>query len=240
MSKSFGQVEKKTLEAEFFFNKFKDAYRSNALFESECYFNSFIASSRSITMTIQYCLKKADGFEIWYSNQQKKLKNCELAKLFLELRNRSVHRGENFAFSLVWNEKDNGHHYLESWFSPLNGFKLFPSKTSEDILSSSKEYFCLLLGIVQACYVDFGKIIDPDQYWSFDNIASKNWTCEDIEQMLGFPRGWTKVTGQSEETRMEFLIQQARSSNSVYCPLEPLFEKYLNVNKYGIEYNTND
>jgi len=233
MSNSFGLVEKKTLESDFFLKKLKEAYSNNILFETDCYFSAFVAASRSITLTLQYSLKDLNGFEPWYSDKKIILQNNRIAKFFIEFRNKSIHQGKNFAFSLEHDEFDADDTKLKSWFQNSKTINLFESIINQDILSASEEYFCLILKIIQDCYVVFGKIIDPDQFWTTENLKNNNLSCEDIEKMLGFPRGWTKVSGQTEKERENGLLKYIRSSNQIDCPLERLFMQYLKIDKYG-------
>lgn len=125
-------------------------------------------------LTLQYSLNDLDGFEAWYSKKKNILQESRIAKYFLQFRTKSIHQGKNFAFSLDNDEIDNNESKLKSWFKQSKMINLFESKINQDIYSASKEYFCLLLKIIQECYVEFAKIIDPDQFWTIENLKNNN------------------------------------------------------------------
>lgn len=49
----------------------------------------------------------------------------------------------------------------------------------------------------------FGFDIDPDRYYTIENMKRLNLTIEDIEEELGLPRGWTGMGGGTVEQRIE-------------------------------------
>lgn len=233
MSKNFGYIENKVLEAEFHLKNFKSSYKMNKIFESQCYFNAFLSAARSITMVLQFVMKDIEDFNEWYKKQTTWLKESDTLRYFVDFRNDSIHQGKNFVISADWNvNSESGERELETFFK-TESLQIFRSKISKDILNASGEYFTTLLRIIQQCYVKYGAIIDPDQYWTIENIENKKLTCEDIEESMGFPRGWTEIDGYTEKERKEFLIQSIRSREATACPLEPLFYNYLGVNKMG-------
>jgi hypothetical protein len=52
---------------------------------------------------------------------------------------------------------------------------------------------------------------------------------EDIEEELGFPRGWTDVEGTTEESRIQMLRQQFERDVTI----NSVFEKYLGTDRLG-------
>jgi len=66
MAKSFGIVEDKLREAEFFLTKLRESNRFE--YESRYYFSAFISAARSVTMVLQKTMKDVDGFTSWYQN----------------------------------------------------------------------------------------------------------------------------------------------------------------------------
>lgn len=124
--------------------------------------------------------------------------------------------------------------------SILSGIKLQPLERAEfiqaamsnqdsatgeeepDAITSCCEYMQKIVGLVASCYTDFGPIIDPDQHYTLDNLRKINKSVEDVEEELGFPRGWTAIgehTG--EEERLRALRTQIPRSE-----IKHLFEKY--------------
>jgi len=50
----------------------------------------------------------------------------------------------------------------------------------------------------------------------------------DLEEELGFPRGWTSVDGASNEIRAQMIRTVA-----CYVSIDPIFIKYLNKDRLG-------
>jgi hypothetical protein len=93
MASSFGVVEDKLREAEFFLSQLRDTSRLS--FEAHCYFSAFVSAARSVTFAMQGSLKGVPGFKDWYDSAQKQLKTDPLAPFFVEIRNQVVHTGTN-------------------------------------------------------------------------------------------------------------------------------------------------
>ncbi|MGA2207716.1 MAG: hypothetical protein ABSG10_13395, partial [Terracidiphilus sp.] len=62
MSQSFGIVEEKLREAEFFLDALHAAPRSS--FEARCLFSAFVSAARSVTLALQATMKDIDGFSV--------------------------------------------------------------------------------------------------------------------------------------------------------------------------------
>ena len=77
-----------------------------------------------------------------------------------------------------------------------------------------RNIFLMLLEIVFDCYQVFGYDIDPDKYYTIENLSRLNLSVEDIEEKLGFPRGWTGVGGGTDEERIE-AIRRGQSTPAV-------------------------
>ncbi|MEZ4964189.1 MAG: hypothetical protein R2791_03025 [Saprospiraceae bacterium] len=59
-------------------------------------------------------------------------------------------------------------------------------------------------------------------------FTAKGISIEDVEEKLGFPRGWAKLEGVSDKER----INQIRDSQRVETP-DWIFDKYLRQNRFG-------
>ncbi|MCQ6277585.1 hypothetical protein JMM81_22285 [Bacillus sp. V3B] len=80
-----------------------------------------------------------------------------------------------------------------------------------------------MLGIIFECYEEFGAEIYPAKYYTLENLKKKGLTIEDIEESLGFDRGYTKVDGASNEERIRLIREYAPESE-----INEMFDKYLN------------
>lgn len=89
--KNYFAVADKLKEADFFFEKMKSAERS--IDEINFYFSAFVSAARSVTFVMQYIGNGLDGFEAWYSEIQKGLREDKIAKFLLEARNEHQKRG---------------------------------------------------------------------------------------------------------------------------------------------------
>ncbi len=93
MAQSFGIVEDKLREADFFLDQIR---ASNPLsFEARFYFSAFVSAARSVIMALPVTMSGVEGFRLWYRGVQDQLKADPLAPLFVELRNESIHKGVN-------------------------------------------------------------------------------------------------------------------------------------------------
>jgi hypothetical protein len=156
MAYSFGNVEEKLGEAEFFLHKIKTA--QGLSLDRKYYFSAFMSAARSVTLAMQACLKEVYGFEEWYAQVSEKLREDRLARYFLKTRNSSVHVGEN-----PFNETPLA--YLqEHLFRQFQGDKspiLVIQKEKDTVpeivnaLTASEQYFVSFVSIVFECYTKF-------------------------------------------------------------------------------------
>jgi hypothetical protein len=91
-----------------------------------------------------------------------------------------------------------------------------------DVFETCVEYLTLLAEIVIECYEKF-EIQIPISPWSVPTLARLGVTVDDIEESLGFPRGWTAERGRDDPARLALLRQYAPDT-----PLDRLFLRYLN------------
>jgi hypothetical protein len=93
MADSFGVVEDKLREADFFLGCLrKSSYLS---FEGRCFFSAFVSAARSVTFAMQASLKGVRDFDQWYEAVRTSLRTDRLAPYFVEIRNDVVHKGRN-------------------------------------------------------------------------------------------------------------------------------------------------
>ena len=93
MASSFGVVEDKLREADFFLAHLCESERLS--FESDCYFSAFVTAARSVTDAMRVSMKGVPGFKAWFDEALKRLKTDPLAPFFVEIRNEVVHEGIN-------------------------------------------------------------------------------------------------------------------------------------------------
>lgn len=120
---------------------------------------------------------------------------------------------------------------VQSWpvFLPTFRCKKQLKIPKEEIVKVCRQYMITLLQITRECFQKFGYIIDPVLHFDYI-IASKKKTLEDIEYELGFPRGWTKIEGISEEQRRQMLRHEFEKDIFL---IDYIFNKYLGTDRLG-------
>ncbi|TFH32677.1 MAG: hypothetical protein E4G99_12445 [Anaerolineales bacterium] len=229
MSRSFQIVEDKIEEAEFFLSKLRlddiDIPQFN-LKESSFNLSAFLSAARSITFCLQASLNDIEGFKEWYEAQQAILAANALARFFLEARNLSQKVGYYPLRGGRVHRDASGARRVELYFAPLEDNGLAPEA---DVVTACEAHFRNLLEVAVDCYKTFGSIIDPEQYYTVESMKKLGFTVEDLEVNLGFPPGWTEVTGLSIKDRIALLRDHAPKVS-----VDWIFNKYLGTNRYGI------
>ncbi len=184
-----------------------------------CFFSAFVSSVRSVTFAMQASMKGVDGFENWYADIQAELRSSPIARFFHECRTDDQKIGFNHIVGGFLSETG-----VEFWFGePEPGRCKFVPET--DVLTTCKMHMRTTCAIVDKAYNDFGLEIDPDQIYTPDGLKLKSWSLEDVDEYLGYPRGWTDVEwpkGNKYEHRLASLVRNIPRSY-----VKPLLVKYL-------------
>lgn len=224
-ARSFDLVDHKLMEADYFFEKFSGAVAPD---ETNYNFSAFVSAARSVTWSLQAVMKHIPDFEQWYFLEQEKMKLNDLSKVFLGIRNEMSKTGE-WPIQMTWLSKDSSGERLVSHFFEVEGRRY-------NAVESSFKHMQLLARIVSDCYDKFGTVIDPEQYYTRENLNRLGLSIEDIEESFGFPRGWTSVSP-SLANQMEiadslhdnFFDERLRvlTRDLPVSHVKPLFDKYL-------------
>lgn len=197
-NKPFSLVEEKLAEAEFFIGKMTSAGAN--VFELRCYFSAFVSAARSISFSLQAVMKHVAGFEEWYSNKQKELRQNPLARFFIGRRNEILKVGDTRINAGEMYHDENRRVVVRHYFSKTGPLDTFES-IETDVVSASQEYLKLLQELVSECCSYFATEIDPDAFYTMNGLKSRDLSIEDVEEMLGFPRGWTQGIPDEERLR---------------------------------------
>jgi len=224
MARSFGIVEDKLREAEFFLSQLRESRPFS--FEANCYFSAFVSAGRSVTLSMQASMKGMHGFEDWYYRAQKQLMTDPMAPFFLEIRNEVVHTGAN-PLNHVPLEHLSEYLARQLHGNNLDHILLLPNAQSQDstVLANAvwacEQYFTSLVTVVYECYSAFKTIVDPRWYLTEANFSATGKTFEDALVELGFPPNWAeKIPIDSQAWRILRLQQPP-------CLLNDLFERFL-------------
>lgn len=213
MARSFDLVDWKVAETEFFLKRIPECNFN--FFAVRYYVNAFVSSSRSITFALQSCLNGLEGFARWYEERQSRLKQDSLARFFNEFRRINQHIGDNFVGGGAGGPDRKPLYF----FSPTPDLKEVPS---EDVESTCKRHFVMILDLVYSCYLEFGPSIDPKQHYTEEHFAKMGKTIEDAEEELFGIHGWTKVPGYPDAYRW-----QALRDSQPGCSINHIFDEYL-------------
>jgi hypothetical protein len=222
MAHSFGVVEDKLWESEFFLGQLQRTRPHSA--ESRYYFSAFVSAARSVTFAMQFSMSGVDGFEDWYANAQASLRSDPLAPHFVEIRNDVQKKGLNpinavplshLREHLGWRRaKGNRSHVL-----------VLPSASGDGELAdasvATNEYFRLLVSVVFDAYETFKATVDPRWYYTEANFAAQGRTLVDALAELGFPAAWAEAAPNGPDAWRVLRAQQPP------CALNELFLRYL-------------
>jgi hypothetical protein len=158
-------------------------------------------------------------FDEWYKPRQDQLRQNKLARLFVDLRNQLQKIGNvpvAHSGSFV-----NGEYFSVNEFIPTEELKEVPVG---EVFELAVIYFKSTLVVIKECYRDFAIYTDPRAIFTLQGLKEINWSIEDLEECLGFPRGYTDVDfgeGNNEEIRLSTLSRYDGDEL-----IEVFFEKY--------------
>ncbi len=212
MNHTFDVVDHKVAEAEFFLKKMAEA--GTDMFAFQCFLSAYLAASRTSTLALQQ-FKHIPTFEAWYSPHQQALKSSALAKFFLELRNSHLHGGPYPVSGGMFARGKATYRFAAS--------KSEAPVPAADVLSACRSYFLLILEIVYDCYVQLGKFIDPQQYYTKENFARLGRTIDDAEVEVW---GWVCTSLIDEGFDLDDRWHELRAHVGE-CTINHLFYSYL-------------
>lgn len=187
--RGFYVVVDKIAEADFFLEKLKSPTQSTSYYyEYNFYFSAFISAARSITFCLQWVMSKYPNFDEWYPPQQTKLQKSKLAKFFVDLRNYNQKTGLN----PIGIHSKEGSQLFEDFFVTPN-VEDIEEATVPDLTTAAELYLIELLTIISACYTDYATYVNPNTIFTEQGLEKIGWTIEDIEEMVGLPRGYTDI-----------------------------------------------
>ena len=232
--RTFDFVDSKIVEADFFLEKIKEVSKNPIT--SRYYFSAFVSASRSVTFALQAVMKDIEGFTNWYEGKKYEMQKDDTLRFFVEVRNICQKIGYIPINSIKTKEfMVNPLPFFKDKFCSQenNDYKLYfdfgfdddpINVPTEDVYSASHYYLTTLCQLIWECYEEFGKYIDPEDYYTLENMQDIGVSIEDWEEELGFPRGWTE--GIPIEERVKALKNTVAKTQIDY-----LFLKYLNKSR---------
>ncbi len=217
MTRSFGLVDQKVAEADFFLEQLKACVPD--IPAARYQFSAFVSAARSITLSIQAVIGKVDGFDDWYSAHQIALRNNDLARFFLTARNLTQKTGDHPIRSGTMQLDHSGRPSTRLWFKAGTDFITVPAV---DVETACHDYFVRLVALVLDCYEHFGAVIDSRIYFTRDAFEARGLTIDDADEECMGVRGWTRAPGVSEEERWRMIRRHFTG-----CEIDHIFMKYL-------------
>lgn len=214
--RSFGLVERKLEEADFFLDKVEAANWADI----SHYFSAFVAASRSVTFAMQGCLKGAPGFEDWYGGWQARLRGDLLARFFHECRTDGQHLG-----ICPIRGGAGGPSMPFLFFFGQDAEERFKWLPETDVVTSCRTYMRTVCEVVNDAFRVFGFVIDPNQIFTLEGLTVKGWTIEDVEAYLGYPRGYTDIPWEGGDKDSERLAMLRRQISMSY--IGSVLEKHI-------------
>lgn len=190
--RGFFVVVDKIAEADFFLEKLKTESSSLSLNqEYNFYFSAFVSSARSITFSLQWVMSKYPDFDQWYLIRQQKLRDSSLAKFFVNVRNCNQKTGLMPIFHSGYCAQGEIRAFQNFYISPaISEVKDIPIPS---VTEACEMYLKQLLIIISECYLDFSAYINPNTMFTEKGLEVIGWSIEDLEEILGFPKGYTDV-----------------------------------------------
>jgi hypothetical protein len=224
MPDSFGIVEDKLREAEFFLDH---VHRTNHLsFDGRCFFSAFVSAARSVTFAMQASLKGIADFDQWYDAVRTSLKTDHLAPYFVEIRNGVVHKGRN-PLDMVTLEHLSNHLSQQFGRHDRPHVIIVPDRHRSnrtvllDATQACTDYFTSLVSITFDCYERFKTVVNSRWYFTEENFQSMGRTFEDALTDLGFPSDWASGSPVDAAAWRALRLQQSP------CQINDIFWRYL-------------
>jgi hypothetical protein len=180
-------VEERLLEAKYFARRLaRQRDRDRLGYE----LNAFLAAARSVTFLLQKEMAKVPGFAVWWDGQRYLLAGDAAAAFFLKLRNFSQKEGR---ISLVGGSLSSGKGRRWSYRFAGNADRVPPALLHRDLADCCHEHVAKLARIVLACTDAFPYQTCPRRALTPAGVKALQLSLGDVEESLGFPRGWTDI-----------------------------------------------
>ena len=186
----FAYAELKLAEARFFLSRLRRA-KAN-VFLARCYLSAFLSSARSVTFALQAALRHRQGFEDWYAEHGDVLRRNPVARAMKTRRDTAIHRGEPHIEGGSIRKDERGRIVVRHWFA-----------SGDDVVDHCSAYLALLEQLVSDWRDRFPS--ERDALFDVDELERRRLTVDDVEEMLGYPRGWTEAPGLSASDRLQLL-----------------------------------
>lgn len=204
------------------------------MIEAEFYLSAFLSATRAVTFALQASLSDLPGFASWYETERAALR--VQGDWFVKARNASQKEGATFIHGGSRRGSDLRFFTLatitptakEADFASLLlvGMNSDGPGHAEDVVGKCEQHLVALVTMIFRCFQQFGMDIDPQLYYSRENLNRLGKSVEDFEEELGLPRGWTAFG--NDEVRLRALSHEAGDTQ-----IDEIFVTYLRMDRFG-------
>lgn len=211
-------VDYKLCEADFFLEQLLG--RPYLPPESGYLFGAFVSAARSVTFALQSVMAGVEGFRDWYSPRRAALRSDPVVRWFVSARN--LNQKQGVSPISVGTVREGSVAYR---FGHDEGGDAPPE---HDVETAARHYVRHLAQLVFDWYRDWGPLIDPMEYYTPGNFSRLGKTIGEAEAEIMGVRGWTDVSGMSDDDRWYVLRRE-------YGHVSSLHDLWQVFDRYGIE-----
>ncbi|HEX8223261.1 MAG TPA: hypothetical protein VF605_05545 [Allosphingosinicella sp.] len=184
-------VEERLFEAHYFIDQMETAGMG---LEVGYNLNAFLSASRAVTFLLQKEMSRVSGFAEWWADRQCEMRADPAMRFFVELRNFSQKAGrvrfESMGFGL---QRSTYHHVFR------DGSIKVPEEVGRiDALDACRLHLAKIARLVIGCMDAFPYHTCPRKAVSLDGIAALGLDTDELDENLGYPRGYSRSLGEGE------------------------------------------
>ena len=196
-------VEEKLLEAEYFIDRLHLLSSANHIMGFIYELNAFLSAARSVTFLLQKEMNSVPGFDNWWNDRVAEMSSDLAMRFFKNSRKFSQKEG---SISLIIGGLHFGRECLIYQFGQSNA--LPEELIGREVVECCREHLAKLATVVLAYADAFPFYSCPRRAVTVEGIRALGLQPSDIEEMLGFPSGWTDVPGTLHRERVRVLQEQ--------------------------------
>ena len=194
----FAHVADKFREADFFLERLLECEGHEE--EAAYYLSAFASASRSVTFVMQAVMSKFPRFDEWYPAASQPLRDSELARYFVKVRNEVLKRG---TMPTNWGGVSGDDGTVSYYSFTTHPGSDLPGPPIENVHLAAKTYMVELARLMCRCYRDYDAFVDPRVTLTRRGLATIGWTVADVLESMGYPRTWLEVAPKDGEDLLE-------------------------------------
>jgi hypothetical protein len=184
-------VEERFFEAHYFLDQMEAAGMG---LEVGYNLNAFLSASRAVTFLLQQEMSRVPGFAEWWAYRQQEMRADRAMRFFVELRNYSQKAGRvRFDSAGSGLDRSTYRHVFR------DGLIKVPEEVGQvDAIDACRLHLAKIARVVLACMDAFPYHTCPRKALSPDGILALGLDTDELDERLGYPRGFSKTLGNGE------------------------------------------